>query len=99
MDGLPQITPVASDLSRQATLKAPIDCVGVGLHCGKRVRMTLRPAQAGHGIVFRRTDLGREIPARYDHVSDAHLATSLADPLDPSCRVGTVEHLVAALAG
>jgi UDP-3-O-[3-hydroxymyristoyl] N-acetylglucosamine deacetylase len=88
----------------QSTLKNSIDCVGIGLHSGQRVRMVLRPAAPDHGIVFRRTDLGqaglgRDIPARFDLVADTRLATVLADPGDPSVRVGTVEHVMAALAG
>ena len=83
---------------RQRTLKAPIGCVGVGLHSGLRVNMTLRPARADHGIVFRRTDLGIEIPARFDHVVDTRLATVLGLD-DGTARIGTVEHLMAALAG
>jgi len=83
---------------RQQTLKAPIGCVGVGLHSGLRVNMTLRPAPADHGIVFRRTDLGIEIPARFDHVVDTRLATVLGLD-DGIARIGTVEHLMAALAG
>jgi UDP-3-O-[3-hydroxymyristoyl] N-acetylglucosamine deacetylase len=80
----------------QRTLKAPISCVGVGLHSGKRVSMTFRPAPANHGIVFRRTDLRRDIPARYDYVVDTHLSTVLGEG---GARVGTVEHVMAALAG
>jgi UDP-3-O-[3-hydroxymyristoyl] N-acetylglucosamine deacetylase len=83
---------------RQRTLKAPIGCVGVGLHSGLRVNMTLRPARADHGVVFRRTDLGIEIPARFDHVVDTRLATVLGLD-DGAARIGTVEHLMAALAG
>lgn len=83
----------------QHTLKAPIGCVGVGLHSGRRISLMLRPAEPGHGIVFRRTDLGRDIPARFDHVADTCLATVLADERWASARVGTVEHLMAALAG
>ena len=85
--------------ARQHTLKAAIGCVGTGLHSGRRARLMLRPAPAGHGIVFRRTDLGRDIPARFDHVADLRLATTLALPGDSAARVGTVEHLLAALAG
>jgi UDP-3-O-[3-hydroxymyristoyl] N-acetylglucosamine deacetylase len=69
----------------------------VGLHTGLRVNLTLRPAPARHGIVFRRTDLGIDIPARFDHVVDTRLATVLG--LDETARIGTVEHLMAALAG
>ncbi len=83
----------------QRTLKASIDCVGIGLHSGRRVRMVLRPAAPCHGVVFRRADLGRDIPARFDLVADTRLATVLADPDDPSIRVGTVEHVMAALSG
>ncbi len=83
----------------QSTLKTSIDCVGIGLHSGRRVQMALRPAAANHGIVFRRTDLGRDIPARFDLVVDTRLATVLGDPADPSIRVGTVEHVMAALSG
>jgi len=88
-----------SKAALQSTLKASIDCVGIGLHSGRRVQMALRPAAANHGIVFRRTDLGRDIPARFDWVADTRLATVLADPADPSIRVGTVEHVMAALSG
>ncbi len=52
---------LAVETGRRATLKAPIGCVGVGLHSGLRASLTLRPAEAGSGIVFRRTDLGIDI--------------------------------------
>ena len=104
MDGLPQSLVLDAPssgrrVSSQTTLKSAIDCVGVGVHSGHRVRLTMHPAPAGHGIVFHRTDLDRSIPARFDHVLDARLCTVLGDPLDPTVRVGTVEHLMAALAG
>jgi UDP-3-O-[3-hydroxymyristoyl] N-acetylglucosamine deacetylase len=58
----------------------------------------MRPAGPDHGIVFRRTDLGADIPARFDHVVDTRLATVLG--LDGGqVRIGTVEHVMAALAG
>jgi UDP-3-O-[3-hydroxymyristoyl] N-acetylglucosamine deacetylase len=98
MDALPMNLAPEIGIWRQRTLKAPIGCVGVGLHSGQRVNMTLRPAQAGHGIVFRRTDLGAEIPARFDHVVDTRLATVLGLG-HGSARIGTVEHLMAALSG
>src|SRR6266567_510596 len=97
MDGLPQNL-FPEPTWRQRTLKAPIGCVGVGLHSGQRVNMTLRPARSGHGIVFRRTDLGRDIPARFDHVVDARLATVVGLD-DGTARIGTIEHLMAALSG
>jgi UDP-3-O-[3-hydroxymyristoyl] N-acetylglucosamine deacetylase len=99
MDGLPLSAIPRNVPTCQRTLKAPIGCVGVGLHSGSRVSLTLRPALPDHGVVFRRTDLGREIPARFDHVAEGRLATSLVDPGDPDVRVGTIEHLMAALAG
>jgi UDP-3-O-[3-hydroxymyristoyl] N-acetylglucosamine deacetylase len=58
--------------------------------------MTFRPAPADHGIVFRRTDLGLDIPARFDRVSETRLSTVLANG---TARIGTVEHVMAALAG
>jgi UDP-3-O-[3-hydroxymyristoyl] N-acetylglucosamine deacetylase len=81
------------------TLKAPIDCVGIGVHSGRRVALTLRPTESGAGISFRRTDLGIEIPARFDHVVDTRLCTTLAAPGRAKARIGTVEHVMAALAG
>ena len=83
----------------QRTLKSSIDCVGVGLHSGRRVSLTLRPAPIGHGIVFRRIDIGVSIPARFDHVVDTRLCTVLGLPGRPETRIATVEHVMAALAG
>src|SRR5208283_2834670 len=101
MDGFSRVTFDHSDGLgwRQRTLKAAIGCVGTGIHSGQRVNLTLRPAAVDYGIVFRRTDLGCDIQARFDNVCDTRLCTSLADPVAPSASVGTVEHLMAALAG
>ncbi len=96
MDGLPQALVAEATSWWQQTLKAPIGCVGVGLHCGRRVNLAFKPAPVGHGIVFRRTDLGIEVPARFDRVVDTRLATVLGDG---DARIGTVEHVMAALAG
>ncbi len=96
MDGSSQVPVPETTTWCQQTLKAPISCVGVGLHTGHRVSLTFRPAPADHGIVFRRTDIGADIPARFDRVVDTRLATVLADG---SARIGTVEHVMAALAG
>ena len=68
LDLLPPVMAPSSLRCRQRTLKAAIGCVGVGVHSGRRVTMTLRPAPSRHGIVFRRTDLGVDIPARFDRV-------------------------------
>jgi UDP-3-O-[3-hydroxymyristoyl] N-acetylglucosamine deacetylase len=99
MDGLPLSIPLQVTPTIQRTLKTSIGCVGVGLHSGRRVRLQLLPAPSGTGIVFRRTDLGIDIPARFDHVIDTRLCTVLGLPDAPDVRVGTVEHLMAALAG
>ena len=97
MDGLPPDWTMTAR-TRQRTLAAAIGCVGVGLHTGARIRLELRPAPAGTGIVFHRTDLAADIPARYDHVGDTRLCTVLCHPDTPEIRVGTVEHVMAALA-
>jgi UDP-3-O-[3-hydroxymyristoyl] N-acetylglucosamine deacetylase len=76
-------------------LKAAISCVGHGLHGVAEVRLNLAPAPAGTGIVFHRTDLDVRIPARFDHVSDTRLCTVVSVG---AARVGTIEHLMAALA-
>lgn len=87
-------------LARQHTLKAPIDCIGVGLHSGRRVQLVLRPAPPDSGIVLRRTDLGRDFPARFDHVVDTRLCTVIgSDAEGAAWRIGTVEHVLAALVG
>ena len=87
------------DRARRKTLKTAIGCVGVGLHSGRRVSLTLLPAPAGSGIVFRRTDLGIDVPARFDRVADTRLCTALVAAEAPQARIGTVEHVMAALAG
>jgi UDP-3-O-[3-hydroxymyristoyl] N-acetylglucosamine deacetylase len=83
---------------RQHTLRQSIDCVGVGVHSGRRAAMVIHPAPIGHGIAFRRTDLNRTIQARFDRVVDATLSTVIADERWASARVGTIEHLMAAFA-
>jgi UDP-3-O-[3-hydroxymyristoyl] N-acetylglucosamine deacetylase len=97
MDGLPEQLRPAGVVTCQRTLKSAISCVGVGLHSGQRVNLTLCPVAPGTGIVFRRTDLGVDIPAHYDRVSETCLCTAIMAPGSPQARVGTVEHLVAAL--
>lgn len=82
------------------TIDRPARLGGVGLHSGRPAAVTLTPAPAGTGIVFRRTDRGasaRPIPARYDRVMDTPLSTSLGD--GTAHAAGTVEHLMAALLG
>ena len=84
----------------QTTLKDAIPCAGIGLHSGTKVSMTLLPAAADSGIVFRRTDIaggGAEIAARWDNVVDTRMCTTLGNA--EGVVVRTVEHLMAALAG
>ncbi|MDT8896343.1 UDP-3-O-acyl-N-acetylglucosamine deacetylase [Halomonas sp. I1] len=83
---------------RQRTLKNVIRATGVGLHSGKKVYLTLRPAPVDTGIVFVRTDLEPEvqIPARAENVTDTTLCTALSQD---GVKVATVEHLMSALAG
>ncbi|MHA1529154.1 MAG: UDP-3-O-acyl-N-acetylglucosamine deacetylase [Alphaproteobacteria bacterium] len=72
----------------------------IGMHGGQPVVLTVAPGAAQTGIVFHRTDAGpaaRPIPARYDFVTDTHLNTGLAN--GDGLAIGTVEHLMAALAG
>ena len=82
----------------QRTLKNSIRAQGVGLHTGKKVLMTLRPAAPDTGIVFRRTDLDPpcEVRAIAGNVGDTQLGTTL---IDGEARVSTVEHLLSAFAG
>ncbi|WP_377189974.1 UDP-3-O-acyl-N-acetylglucosamine deacetylase [Ruegeria meonggei] len=84
----------------QHTLKSSITFTGIGLHSGKPATMVLKPAAAGHGIWFKRTDieLGNAlIPAIYDVVERTPLCTRLIN--DAGVSVSTVEHIMAALAG
>jgi UDP-3-O-[3-hydroxymyristoyl] N-acetylglucosamine deacetylase len=88
------------DTGRRRTLKAAIGCVGTGLHSGRRVSLSLRPAPAGAGIRFRRTDIGLEVAARFDQVVETRLCTALGVPGGDRARsIATVEHVMAALAG
>lgn len=85
---------------KQKTLKSAIGCSGVGLHSGKKISMTLKPAPIGTGIVFNRTDAGEKdgrIAARYDMVVDTRLCTCVGNAA--GFTVGTIEHLMSALAG
>ena len=83
---------------RQRTLKSLVSASGVGLHTGAKVRLTLRPAPADTGVVFRRVDLAQpvDIPARADLVGEARLASTL---VQGEVKIHTVEHLMSALAG
>ncbi len=82
----------------QRTLKTLTQAVGVGLHSGQRVELTLRPAAPDTGIVFRRVDLPEpvDIPVRAESVTDTRLASTISVG---SAKVFTVEHLMSACAG
>ncbi len=84
---------------KQRTLQQAISATGIGLHKGNKVNLTLRPAPANTGLIFRRTDLepAVDIPARADWVRDTQLCTCLIN--EENIRISTVEHLLAALAG
>ena len=83
---------------KQRTLKNPVQATGVGLHTGERVDMTLRPAPANSGIVFRRVDMTPvvEIRAEAHAVHDTRLSTCMEAG---GARVATIEHLMSAFAG
>ncbi|CTP92491.1 UDP-3-O-acyl-N-acetylglucosamine deacetylase [Xanthomonas graminis] len=85
-------------MTQQRTLKNTIRATGVGLHSGDKVYMTLRPAPADHGIVFRRVDLepAVEVPADAELVTETTLCTGLSRG---DAKIQTVEHLMSAMAG
>ena len=82
----------------QRTLKTLTQAVGVGLHSGQRVELTLRPAAPDTGIVFRRVDLPEpvDIPVQAESVTDTRLASTISVG---QAKVFTVEHLMSACAG
>ncbi len=82
----------------QRTLKSLTKAVGVGLHSGQRVELTLRPAAPDTGIVFRRVDLSEpvEIPVNATAVTDTRLASTISNG---GVKVHTIEHLMSACAG
>jgi UDP-3-O-[3-hydroxymyristoyl] N-acetylglucosamine deacetylase len=87
---------------RQRTLKSLTRAVGLGVHSGQKVELTLKPAPADHGIVFCRTDLPTpvRIPVGVDTVSDTRMATTISPAGDPGGpKVQTIEHLLSAIAG
>jgi UDP-3-O-[3-hydroxymyristoyl] N-acetylglucosamine deacetylase len=83
---------------KQRTLQSLTKAVGVGLHSGQRVELTLRPAQPDTGIVFRRVDLPQpvDIPIHAEAVTDTRLASTISNG---GAKVFTVEHLMSACAG
>ena len=87
---------------RQRTLKSLTRAVGVGVHSGHKVELTLRPAPPDTGVIFRRTDLPSpvDIPVNAWAVSDTRMASTISAGGDPGApRVQTIEHLMSACAG
>ncbi|MDG2392922.1 MAG: UDP-3-O-acyl-N-acetylglucosamine deacetylase, partial [Thalassotalea sp.] len=84
---------------KQRTIKQRISATGVGLHKGEKVQITLRPAPANTGIVFRRVDLEPvvDIQATPEAVGETTLCTCLVN--EQGVQISTVEHLLAAVAG
>ena len=82
----------------QRTITKETGCSGIGLHSGKTVHLTLKPAPVNHGIKFVRKDLPDDptIPARFNRVVDTSLATVIGSE---GVIVSTIEHLMACLAG
>jgi UDP-3-O-[3-hydroxymyristoyl] N-acetylglucosamine deacetylase len=86
----------------QRTLKSLTRAVGVGVHSGQKVELTLRPAPPDTGIVFRRVDLPTpvDIPVDAMAVSDTRMASTISPGGDPGGpKVQTIEHLMSACAG
>ncbi|MFQ3578426.1 MAG: UDP-3-O-acyl-N-acetylglucosamine deacetylase, partial [Verrucomicrobiia bacterium] len=85
-------------LTKQRTVKQPATLIGVSLHTGEHVTLTLRPAPPNHGIKFKRKDLPDEptISASIDNVRMVERATTLEEG---NIKVHTVEHMLSALAG
>jgi UDP-3-O-[3-hydroxymyristoyl] N-acetylglucosamine deacetylase len=83
-------------MTYRRTLRRAVGCTGIGLHSGKPVQLLLEPAAAESGIVFYRSDVDVEIPARIDFLARLDHATTLSRD---GVSIGTVEHVMAALAG
>ena len=83
-------------MAYRRTLRREVGCTGIGLHSGKPVRLSLRPAPAEHGIRFLRSDVGVEIPATLEYLASQDHATTLSRD---GVSIGTVEHLLSALLG
>ncbi len=84
----------------QTTLESSIIFSGVGLHSGKSVSLSIKPASKNHGILFKRKDIEIGNPivrARWDYVSKTTLCTRVTN--EDGTAISTIEHLMAALAG
>lgn len=84
-------------IALQRTVRTGVTCHGIGLHSGSAVRMTLRPLPPDSGVVFHRSDAGAEIRANWVNTCESALSTVLSN--GEGIQIGTIEHLMAALAG
>jgi len=80
----------------QRTLDHSIRCSGIGLHSGRKIQLVLHPAAEDTGITFIRSDLGVEVPARAEYVTDTRLCTTIGHN---GAQISTIEHLLSAFAG
>ena len=84
----------------QTTLESSVTFSGVGLHSGKSVSLSIKPASKNHGILFKRKDIeigNTIVRARWDYVSKTTLCTRVTN--EDGTAISTIEHLMAALAG
>lgn len=83
---------------KQRTLREPVSAVGVGVHSGKKIRLTLRPAPVNTGLVFTRTDLNPPVAIQSEvtRVNDTRMATTLDKD---GARIATIEHMMSAFSG
>ncbi|MEZ5690290.1 MAG: UDP-3-O-acyl-N-acetylglucosamine deacetylase [Rickettsiales bacterium] len=91
---------IKQSVSFQTTIANKVSCSGVGLHSGKDITMTIKPAVADSGIVFKRLDVEEKksyVPAVFDAVCETNLGTKIRN--EYGVTVATVEHLMAALWG
>ena len=92
------ITKASGFTSRQQTIANQVSCSGIGLHSGKQVNLLIKPAVAGAGICFYRSDINdhnNKIPALVKYVIDTNRGTSIGNA--DGVQISTVEHLLAAL--
>ncbi|MDX2050439.1 MAG: UDP-3-O-acyl-N-acetylglucosamine deacetylase [Rickettsiaceae bacterium] len=85
-------------MQQQTTIKYPAICYGIGVHSGKQVQVTLKPAKANEGVVFVRTDISADnyIKASYENVVETSYCTKISNQ---NLSVSTIEHLMAAIWG
>ncbi len=80
---------------KQSTIKNSINGVGIGLHKGVPIKMTLEPLEEGRGVVFYRSDIDEYIEAKPENVIDTRMATVVGTAKDKF--VSTIEHLLSAI--